>query len=89
MCCNIFLPAENRRRDCNVMKKRDHISIGWFYLLLGSMFLLWTCSQTIEPVIGQESKTREFSMSNGIEKGTPLIDTAVPSIFETASFGLG
>ena len=71
------------------MKKRDHISNGWLYILLGSMLFLWACSQTIEPAIGQESKTREPSMRNGIKKGMPPIDTVAPSIFETASFGLG
>lgn len=72
------------------MRKRDCISIGRLYIiLLGSMFLLWACSQTIEPATGQESKTRETSMINDNEKGKPPIDTAVPEIFETASFGLG
>jgi len=71
------------------MKKIDRKSIGWLYTLLGSMFFLWACSQTIELANGQESKTRETSMINGIEKGKPPIDTAAPEIFETASFGLG
>ena len=73
----------------DVMKKRDRTSFGWLYILLGAMFFVWACSQTIEPAIGQESETRETSMSNGIERGKPPIDTAAPSIFETASFGLG
>jgi len=72
-----------------MMRKKDWISIGWVYSLLGSLFFLWACSQSIEPANGQESKTRESSMTNAIEKGKPHIDTAVPEIFETASFGLG
>jgi hypothetical protein len=71
----------------NTMKKRDHINIGWFYIVLGSMLFLWTCSQTIEPAISHESTRRESSMS--IEKSMPPVDMAAPSIFETASFGLG
>ena len=69
------------------MKKKDRLGNGWFCILLGSMFFLWTCSQAIEPASSHESKTRESSMS--IEKGLPPMDTAVPSKFETASFGLG
>ena len=69
------------------MKKIDHIGNGWFYILLGSMFFLWTCSQAIKPASSHESKTRESSMSD--EKGLPSMDTAAPSKYETASFGLG
>jgi hypothetical protein len=69
------------------MKKRDRISNGWLYILLGSMLFLWACSQNREHANSQESKARESSMS--IEKGMPIIDTAGPSMFETASFGMG
>jgi hypothetical protein len=69
------------------MKKKDHLGNGWFCMLLGSMLFLWTCSQTIEPAISQESKIKEPFMS--VEMGLPAMDTAVPSKFETASFGLG
>ena len=69
------------------MKKKDPIGNGWFCLLLYSVFFLWTCSQTMEPAISQESKIKESSMS--IEKGVPPMDTAVPPNFETASFGMG
>jgi len=71
------------------MKKTDRTSSAWFYVLLGSIFFLGACSQTLEPAISQESKTEESSMSTDIEMNTPPIDTAAPSIFETASFGLG
>ena len=69
------------------MKKIGCIGNGWLCILLVSMLFLWTCSQTMEPPIGQESKTRELPMS--IEKGVPLMDKAASSNFETASFGLG
>ncbi len=71
------------------MKNRDRKHIVWIYIFLGSIFFLWACSQTIEPAISQESKTGESSMNTDIEKKTPSIDMAAPSIFETASFGLG
>jgi PBP1b-binding outer membrane lipoprotein LpoB len=71
------------------MKKRDHKQHIWLYILLGSIFFLWACSQTTAPAISQESITKESSMSTDIEKNMPPIDTAAPSIFETASFGLG
>ena len=70
------------------MKKRDRKRHVWLYILLGFIFFLWACSQTIEPAISQESKTKESSMSTDIEK-TPPIDMAAPTLFETASFGLG
>ncbi len=69
------------------MKKNDRIDKGWYCILLGSMLFLWTCSQAIEPASSHESKTRESSMS--IEKSLPSMDTAAPSNYETASFGLG
>ena len=69
------------------MKKKDPIDNGWFCILLGSIFFIWTCSQTMDPAISQESKTKASSMS--IEKGVPPIDTAAPPNFETASFGMG
>ncbi|MFC1876965.1 hypothetical protein ACFL2E_06820 [Thermodesulfobacteriota bacterium] len=69
------------------MKKKDRLYNGWFYILLASMLFLWAYSQTIEPASSHESKTRESSMS--IEKGLPPMDTAAPSNYETASFGLG
>lgn len=69
------------------MKKKDPIGNGWFCILLGSMFFLWTCSQTMEPAVSQESKIKESSMS--IELGVPPMDTAAPPNFETASFGMG
>ncbi|MDX2446321.1 MAG: hypothetical protein QNK29_03885 [Desulfobacterales bacterium] len=71
------------------MRNREGIRIGWLNLILGSMVFLWACSQTIEPANSQGSTTKETSMSNVHEKGRPPIDTAVPEIFETASFGLG
>ena len=69
------------------MKKKDPIGNVWFCILLGSIFFLWACSQTMEPAISQESKIKESSMS--IEKGVPSMDTAAPPNFETASFGMG
>ena len=69
------------------MKKKDPIGNGWFCILLGSIFFLWACSQTMEPAISQESKIKESSMS--IEKGVPSMDTAAPPNVETASFGMG
>lgn len=69
------------------MKKKDRRYNGWFCILLASMSFLWACSQTIEPASSHESKIRESSMR--IEKGLPPMDTAVPSNYETASFGLG
>jgi hypothetical protein len=78
-----------RKERIDEMKKRDRLSMGWFSILLGSMFFLWACSQTLEPAISQESKKRESSMNIDTETSVPPIDTAVPSIFETASFGLG
>jgi len=71
------------------MKKKDRKRHVWLTILLGFIFFLWACSQTIEPAISQESKIKESSMSTDLEKNTPSIDTAVPFIFETASFGLG
>ena len=71
------------------MKKKEHLSMGWLSILLGAMLFIWACSQTIEPDISQESKPRESSMEIDIETSLPPIDTAAPSIFETASFGLG
>jgi len=71
----------------DTVKKKDRVGRGWYCILLGSMFFLWACSQTMEPAISQESKTRESSMN--IEKGVPPLDMASPPNFETASFGLG
>ncbi len=69
------------------MKKKDRLGNGWFCILLGSIFFLWTCSQPMEPAISQETKIKESSMN--VKKGVPPMDKAVPPNFETASFGMG
>ena len=69
------------------MIKSNDIHIKWFLILLGFMLFLGVSSQAMESEIQNKSNTIEPSMN--IEKKIPPMDTAAPSKFETASFGLG
>ena len=71
----------------NEMKKKDCRKKGWSYILLGSLLLLWTSPQAMEPVSGHVSKTKEPAMR--VERGLPAMDASAPVMFESASFGLG
>ena len=76
------------------MKKRSCANIIRCLFLLGVMSFLSGCSQTMAMQAKHDSKTKERSMSLAYKTETespviPPIDAAAPSIFETASFGLG
>ena len=76
------------------MKKRSCANIIQCLVLLGVMWFLLSGSLTTETQANPTQKTKEGSMSLAYKIETesskiPLIDAAVPSIFETASFGLG
>ena len=63
------------------------IQTKWCLFLLGAFMLFGPGSLAMESEAPQELKKGEPSMNLG--KNLPLIDVAVPSKFETASFGLG
>jgi hypothetical protein len=76
------------------MKKRSRGIIIGCLSLLGMMSFLLNGSLTRETQANRTQKTKEGSMSLAYKIETelskiPPIDAAAPSIFETASFGLG
>jgi hypothetical protein len=74
------------------MKKRSCADVIRCLFLLGLMSFLMGCSPTTGTQANHASKTKEDSMSLAYKTGSPAIppiDAAVPSNFETASFGLG
>ncbi len=76
------------------MKKRCCTTGKGCLLLVGILSLLLACSPTMDSQAGQDSKTTEATMNLALKTETdspaiPPIDAAAPSIFETASFGLG
>ena len=76
------------------MKKRNFANTIGCLLLLGVMSFLMGVFPLTATQATQALKTREDSMSLAYKIETesskiPPMDTAAPSIFETASFGLG
>jgi hypothetical protein len=76
------------------MKKRSCANIIQCLLLFAVMSMLLSGPLMTETQAMRTQKTKEGSMSLAFKIETesskiPLIDAAVPSIFETASFGLG
>jgi len=76
------------------MKNRSCANIIRYLLLFGVMSFLTDCSPTIAIQANHASKKKESAMSLAYQTVTespaiPPIDAAAPSIFETASFGLG
>lgn len=76
------------------MKKSSCANIIRRLFLLGVMSFLLGCSPTMAMQANHDSKTKERSMGLAHKTDTespviPPIDMAAPSIFETASFGLG
>ena len=76
------------------MKNRSCANIIRYLLLFGVMSFLTDCSPTIAIQANHASKKKESAMSLAYQTVTespaiPPIDVAAPSIFETASFGLG
>ncbi len=76
------------------MNKRSRTDIIRCLLLLGVMSFLLGGSPTMGKQANRASKTKEGSMSVAYKTETefskiPPIDAAAPSVFETASFGLG
>ena len=76
------------------MKKRNFAKTIGCLLLLGVMSFFMGVFPMAATQANQALKTREGSMSLAYKIKTessqiPPIDTAAPSIFETASFGLG
>jgi len=65
-----------------------------FAVLLSSILLLWSCTPNMESMGNTDSSPKEDSMSLDKQAVTytpaiPSLDAAAPSVFETASFGLG
>jgi hypothetical protein len=76
------------------MKKRNCMGAIWCLCLLGMLAVSWACSPTMDSQPSHKSKTTEGNMNLAykIESEAPTIpaiDAAAPSVFETASFGLG
>ena len=74
------------------MKKRSCADVIRCLVLLGLMSFLMGCSPTTATEANHDSKAKEGSMSLAHKSefsAIPPIDAAVPSNFETASFGLG
>jgi hypothetical protein len=74
------------------MKKKSCANIIRCLLLLGVMSFLMGCSPTKASQENHASKTKEDSMNLAYKAESPTIppiDAAVPSKFETLSFGLG
>ena len=66
----------------------------WCLFFTGILSLLWAGSPMMDSQAGQESKTTEAAMNLALKTETdslviPPIDAAAPTVFETASFGLG
>jgi hypothetical protein len=76
------------------MKKRCCTTGKWWLFFLGMLSFLGACSPTTDPQTNHEKKTMEASVNLAYKTETdspaiPTIDEAAPSVFETASFGLG
>jgi len=76
------------------MKKRCCTGATWCLCLLSMLLVLWACSPTMDSRAGHESKKTEKDMNLAYKiapesPAIPAIDAAAPSVFETASFGLG
>ena len=74
------------------MKKRSCVNIILCVFLLGVMPFIMGCSPTAATQANHGSKAKEGSMGLAYKTESPApppIDSAVPSSFETASFGLG
>jgi len=74
------------------MKKSGYFNIIRCLFLWGVMSFLMGASLTTAKQANEGSKTKEGSMGLAYETGPPAIppiDAAVPTNFETASFGLG
>jgi len=74
------------------MKKKLCVKSIRCLLLWGVISVFLYCALTMVARITPVSKAREGSMSlayKPVPPGIPPIDAAAPSIYETASFGLG
>ena len=76
------------------MKKKCCTTRIWCLFFLGMLSFLWACSPAMDSQASHESKKTEGTMNLAHKMETdvpeiPPIDAKVPSIFETASFGLG
>jgi len=73
------------------MKKRSYIHIIRWLLLLGIISLSLGVARLLTTQTGHTSDTKENSVNLAYTLATkpPAIDAAAPSVFETASFGLG
>jgi hypothetical protein len=74
------------------MKNRSSVNIFRCLFLLGAMAFFSGCDPTTATKANHESRTKKGSMNLAYKTESPAIppiDAAVPSKFETASFGLG
>ena len=89
-----FVDRPDRKERTIEMKKRSRANIIGCLFSFGVISFLLSGSLTTETQANRTQKTKEGSMSLAYKIETesskiPPIDAAAPSIFETASFGLG
>jgi hypothetical protein len=74
------------------MEKRNWAIVIHVLFVLGAVSLLMNCSPEMAVLESQLDSSKDKSMNVAIKTEStsiPPIDAAVPSNFETASFGLG
>lgn len=76
------------------MKKSYGKNVIGRLFIIGMLLPLWACSPAMDAAVDHEPETTEDSMNLAHQISTdlatiPPIDAAAPTLFETASFGLG
>lgn len=74
------------------MKNKSSVNMALCLFLLGMITSFAGCNPTTATLADHDSGTKQGSMNLAYKTESPVIppiDAAVPSKFETASFGLG